>query len=161
MTNDTRRARSGEHIPWLLSVIADPGDECILFPWQPSQTHPKLMYEGRFQSVGLVTLELSGSPRPPGLQACHDPDICNNGRCVNPRHLRWGTAADNAADRLIAGTNACGERDGNAKLTEADVTEVKRLLSEGWTQIEIGERFGVHRRTIGRIKLGQSWAHFN
>jgi hypothetical protein len=31
-----------------------------------------------------------------GLEACHR---CNNTKCVNPRHLYWGTSDDNVTDR--------------------------------------------------------------
>ncbi|MBA9027593.1 helix-turn-helix domain-containing protein [Peribacillus huizhouensis] len=47
-----------------------------------------------------------------------------------------------------------------AKLTEQDVREVKLLLKQGnMTNAEIGEKYGVHRRTISDIRLGKTWKH--
>lgn len=34
-----------------------------------------------------------------GQECCHDPVVCNNFRCVNPRHLRWDTPEGNRRDR--------------------------------------------------------------
>jgi hypothetical protein len=48
-----------------------------------------------------VSLELDGRPKPfPGAMALHS---CDNPPCVNPDHLRWGTAWDNAQDAVKRG----------------------------------------------------------
>lgn len=47
-----------------------------------------------------VSLELHGHPRPAGLCALHS---CDNPRCVNPDHLRWGTLSDNMKDAFERG----------------------------------------------------------
>ena len=53
-----------------------------------------------------------------------------------------------------------GSKHGNAKLTESDVREIKRLLQEGsLSQREIGELFGVSRAVISNIGRGACWAH--
>jgi len=51
-----------------------------------------------------------------------------------------------------------GEANNRAKLTEADVKEVKRLLSEtDMSQTEIGKRFGIKQAAVSSIKLGENW----
>jgi hypothetical protein len=44
-----------------------------------------------------------------------------------------------------------------AKLTEADVAEVRRRLALGHLQWQIADDFGVDQSTISDIKRGISW----
>lgn len=53
-----------------------------------------------------------------------------------------------------------GEGNGQAKLREKDVREIKRLLSAGeFTQEKIAGMYGVSRRSISSIKTGHRWGH--
>lgn len=53
-----------------------------------------------------------------------------------------------------------GEKQGRSKLTENNIIKIKKLLNEGnMIDKEIGEMFGVSRKTINDIKLRKSWAH--
>jgi DNA-binding transcriptional regulator LsrR (DeoR family) len=58
------------------------------------------------------------------------------------------------------GTSCRGEQHGNAKLTEADVHEIRRLHSEdGLGHRRIARRFDVSRAAVHRILTGRAWAH--
>jgi len=148
----------------LRELIAEETDECILVLWPSSKTHPIVYLNGRYESVGAAALILSGSPRPLGLDCCHDPAVCNNGRCVNLRHVRWDTPSANSMDRLIADTHVRGERNVRAILTEAQVREIRDLAharerGEDWlTQHQIGARYGIDYTTVSAIKRGKNWA---
>lgn len=41
------------------------------------------------------------------IQICH---ACNNARCSNPSHLYWGTASENAFDRMNNGDKTVWEK---------------------------------------------------
>lgn len=52
-----------------------------------------------------------------------------------------------------------GESSANAKLTNDQVIEIRRLASNGVTQVEIGRRFGVTPKHIGKIVRRELWKH--
>lgn len=64
-------------------------------------------------------------------------------------------------DRIYeAPTNyVCGERNHAAKLTEAQVVEIKRLLLRGAGYRFLAERYGVTKTTIASIAKNKSWRH--
>ena len=86
--------------------------------------------------------------------------VCCNPPCQNHRHLRLGTRQSNMNDMVQDGHSTKGERAVNAKLTEKDVRQIKRLLVRGeLLQREIGKRLGVKQPIISHIKTGKRWAH--
>jgi hypothetical protein len=89
---------------------------------------------------------------------CHR---CDNPECTNPSHLFIATHKENNIDKVSKGRNLphifVGERNPRAKLTEQDISEIKRLSLCGKTNTEIGRTFGVHHSTISAIKLGKIW----
>lgn len=58
---------------------------------------PRISRNGKPYVVARLVLEARAGPVPDGKPyACHD---CGNGWCVNPNHLRWDTAIENARDQ--------------------------------------------------------------
>ena len=170
----------------------------------------------RNEPAHRVSFELAKGPIPDGLSVLHS---CDNGLCVNPAHLRAGTEADNAADRLarnrqphaiteeqvaqmrtryasditatvgqlakqygVYTTTASriiqglarrsspgpitplrpadvGSRHRLAKLTEAQVVEIRHRYDAGATLRTLAEEFGVNRSGIGKIVRGAMWKH--
>jgi hypothetical protein len=82
------------------------------------------------------------------LWVLHD---CDNPRCLNPSHLRIGTARENTQDALAKG------RFGRGKLTPEKVLAIKELLADGHTHAAIGVEYGVTSSMIGQIARGESW----
>lgn len=88
-----------------------------------------------------------------------DADKTNN-RATN---LEYVTSSENQVHSFQHGRQDCrGENNGQAKLTESDVREIKRILRS--RKIEqsyeaIGKQFGVSGANIRAIDRGRSWKH--
>lgn len=107
--------------------------------------------------LSAVVLEAFIGPRPDGTVSCHFPDtnLANN-RADN---LRWDTQHGNIQDKRICGTIAAGETHGMARLTEADVLEIRRRRVDGATTRELGDKYKVARAHISGICTGKYWPH--
>lgn len=134
----------------------------------------RFVYEGKSWLLSRLSYTLFVGPIPVGLLICHTCDIPG---CVNPFHLFVGTHQDNVLDmvnkgrhksgnagtatvNLRKGANLVGELVGTAKLSEADVIEIRRL-AETQTLAMLSERYGVSQTQISRIKNRKKWAHVN
>lgn len=87
---------------------------------------------------------------------------CDTIQCVNPAHLRLGTQADNVRDmdergRRVVGVS-CGETHGNARLTAAQVAEMRARFAVGESAALLGEIFGITPSHAWRIVTGRAWA---
>lgn len=86
--------------------------------------------------------------------------------CVNPDHLRLGTAKENSDDMVKqgrhshAGGGPDGEFNGQSKLTEKDVLEIRENYASGeFTQKELAKMCGVSQPVISRILAKKLWGH--
>ena len=86
---------------------------------------------------------------------------CDNPACINPEHLFLGTQPQNIADMIAKGRDrkAClkGEAHSQAKLTEADVIEIR--AAQGLSQTRLGAIYGVSPSQIGQILRRENWTH--
>jgi len=110
---------------------------------------------GRLESAHRVSWTIFVGPIPSGSLVLHG---CDNPACVRPSHLFLGDHLSNAADKMAKGRfrPSPGERNGGAKLTEADVLEI-RASSE--TCRESAKRLGVTPEAIGMIHRRKTWKH--
>ena len=76
---------------------------------------------------------------------------------MRPGHIFEGTKGDNAADRDAKGRTTKGERSGVAKLTEAQVREIRARHAAGETQAALEREFGVRPGTVWPIVHGLAW----
>lgn len=112
----------------------------------------------RFTTGHRYSWYLENGPIPDGLFVCHR---CDNPKCVNPSHLFIGTNIDNVADRVAKGRSARvrGDKSGMAKITDAQVLELRRLRREGVPLTELALRYGIDRQTVSAIGTGRQRSH--
>lgn len=88
--------------------------------------------------------------------------ICDNPKCVNPKHLMIGTRKDNMQDASQKLRCGHGERNGMAKLTESQVLKIKELYkSTQHTISAIASMFNVAYITIWQIVHNVRWCYLN
>jgi hypothetical protein len=110
---------------------------------------------GRMRGAHVVVCEWTYGPRPDGTEVAH---ICGVRCCVNPKHLRWATHVDNAADRHVHGTHRTGERSPNAVLTADAVRAARVRHAAGETFTALGREYGVSRTAMRNAIVGRTWA---
>ena len=152
------QATRGEPARYLRDVaIPFSGDECLLWPFGATNGRGRIQVGDRSHlAYRLVCAAVHGEPPAPGHECAHS---CGNGHlgCVNPHHLRWATRSENAYDMVLHGTSCRGERNGRAKLTAADVHEIRAKISAGQTLAAIAADHGVSRKAIRLISAGKNW----
>lgn len=151
--------RTGDGVPlrFFNDSMSNDTDDCIEWPFGTNKTgYAKIWVDGKFCMPTRMACELVYGPPPTDKhQAAHS---CGNGHlgCINPKHLRWATPKENSADKYIHGTMRFGESNGSAKLTTAQVHEIRQLRGK-MPQHKIGEIYGVAQSTVGRIHRGITW----
>jgi hypothetical protein len=120
--------------------------------------YPQIRINGKTKRLSRVMYELNYGQIPEGKLICHR---CDNPACVNPNHLFLGTHQENMNDMKSKKRQAFqkGSQNGQAKLNEEKVLEIKQLLAEKKTNKEIAEKFGVSQHHISGIKIGRCWSH--
>jgi len=81
---------------------------------------------------------------------CHH---CDNRACCNPKHLYSGTRSSNMKDAFRRGRMKLPTQ----KLTPEQVFSILEEYEETPNCVTIAKRYGVDRRTIGRIVAGTSY----
>jgi hypothetical protein len=103
-----------------------------------------------------LVLRAFRGPAPEGHESCHGNGVRNDNRLEN---LRWGTYRENHHDSIRHGTKPHGSRHYNAKLTEEQVVDIRRLRSTKRVPVkQLATHYGVTEACIKTIIYGRSWA---
>lgn len=147
---------TGEPIRFYQDVaLTFEGTDCLIWPYSTVKGYGQIRVSGKMALVHRIVCESrNGAPPTPEHEAAHS---CGNRACVNPRHLRWATPAENSADKIIHGTHTRGELNPRAKITEAMAVEI-RVLRGVDTQVSIAKRFGLSQQTVSQIQSGKLWS---
>lgn len=117
----------------------------------------RISVRGEYCRAHRLSWEIeNGKPVPDGGHVLHS---CDNRSCVNPHHLRIGTAAENQADKVSRDRQARGEQNGRAKLSAADVCNILSRHAAGELQADLAREFRVTEKAIRLIRQGRNWKH--
>lgn len=152
---------------WLRQIVAETANDqnpwnshpCIEWPF-----HNKRVGYGRLKTKNHKTesahrlswIIANGPIASSRLFVCHH---CDRPACVRPIHLFLGTCLDNARDAREKGRYAVGERQGNARLKENQIHEIRTRLLSKESHCSIARVYKVSSSTIWRIAHNLYWKH--
>lgn len=162
-----RRASPGEARSFYETVaLTYDGTDCLFWPFAKTKGgYANLSGEYVHRKI---CEEMHGPAPTPEHEAAHS---CGKGKsgCVTKGHLDWKTHIENERDKFRHGTrnnrkpratrarrSMRGVMNPNAKLSEFQVAEVRRLRST-MKQIDIAKLFDVSKQTISLLLKGGSW----
>lgn len=147
---------------WLYCTPGKP-NECWLWQGTRHNGYGQFKWHGKKYFAHRVAYELHNgaiatSDKPHDTSVCH---ACDNPSCVNPAHLFLGTQAENNADRDKKGRQVSpkGSNHSNAKLTESDILEIRKMSALGETGRSLARRYQVTPSAISYIVKRKSWVH--
>jgi hypothetical protein len=103
-----------------------------------------------------LSYEIHFGPISDGLHVLHK---CDNPPCVNPNHLFLGTHQDNMADKVAKSRHVFGGRVAQARLSDSQVIEMRKLYKMGWTQTRLAAHFAVSQSLVSDIVRHLVWKH--
>lgn len=164
-----RKAAIGEASDFFWNVVLNyEGDDCLAWPFNRARGYGRVWHGGRMRTVSnLVCRYVHGEPPEGKLDAAHS---CGKGHegCVNPRHIRWASRAENLAEAVVHGTRGRGafithprgrrtiRIEKNCKLSPSDVTRIRELKGQHSMRV-VAERFGVSISQVNRIQKCLNW----
>src|SRR5262249_17949719 len=138
---------------WLASRTKRLPNGCL--EWiEKIDSYPEIRIEGSRWHVHRALWVFHRGPVPANLYIRHR--VCDNHLCCEITHLDVGTQQDNMNDTLLTGRGPKGERNVNAKLTEA---LVRTIRSANLSIPQLAEKYGVSTNTIGAILRNETWTH--
>jgi len=90
-----------------------------------------------------------------GLHTCKE-----NKKCCNPNHLYYGDNQDNSNDKKKDNTMCIGILNGNCKLTEEQVREIRqKYIPYKYSLQKLATEYNMSKQMIGFIINNKSWKH--
>lgn len=148
-------ATNGDGERFLRNHVKWSGDDCLLYPFGKSMYGYGICSVGGTKGPASRHMCRLAHGEPP-FEDAHAAHACGNRACVNPRHLRWATAEENAADKEIHGTLLRGSEVGNSRLT---AEQAIAIYSDDRPVSEIAKEHSCTTGHVWTIKRGITWAH--
>lgn len=146
----------GKGITFLKAALAAETDDCIIWPFYTMKNGYAQagFHFGMALAHRWVCEQAHGAPPDKGYDAAHG---CGHRSCVNPRHLRWATKAENEADKKNHGTYYT--RLGGAKLDPERVRAIRTQAACGLSLDNLSSRFSTPVSTIRKVVNRETWKH--
>ena len=109
-----------------------------------SAGYPLVRYKGKQWLSHRLVYQLYCGQLREGLVVMH---ICENKRCLNPKHLRQDTQSSNMQQACTTGV----WRSGTTKVERGDREKVVQLLRDGMSRKEVCLLLGISSTTISRV----------
>jgi HNH endonuclease len=147
---------SWDMLRFIANALRSNSDECCLWPHgKTGAGYGEMTLHGHRRLVHRFVCEVvHGSAPSQKHEVAHS---CGVRACINPRHLRWDTRKGNHADKIIHGTAQRGDLNGSAKLTTAQVLQIRAQPHKSVSGL--AAEFGVDPSNIGHIRNRKSWRH--
>lgn len=101
----------------------------------------------RLVHILVATVFIGDKPSEKHQVAHKDGNKQNN----NSANLRWATAKENAQDWIEQGINPEGENNGNCKLSDSKVADIRRKHKEGRTVVSLAAEYGIQDYWCSKI----------
>jgi hypothetical protein len=148
------RPANGEVIGQLGDFIAYEGDDCLIWPHAKNEHgYAIVLKDGKNKLVSRIICEaVNGPPPSEKPESLHS---CGNGHlgCVNKRHLRWGTHAENMAEMAVHGRSNLGRKFG-LQSREHIAKRVSKLIGHARspeTRLRISEGHKRRRENVPAV----------
>lgn len=159
MTKSNNRPRLHANFQDLMAHSKSMPNGCI--EWQSGKGsfgYGAFRINGASRGTHRLALSLI-APQPfEGAVAMH---ICDNPPCINPNHLRWGTASENSLDRHSKGRSIGapikGQQVNTCKLNEELVRQIRNDYASGMKSPALALKYQIGSRQILHIVRRQSW----
>lgn len=136
------------------------GDGCWEWNANKAKGYGKIKINGKMIAAHRLSYEyFYGVEVPKDMVVMHK---CDNEPCVRPDHLEMGTIGDNTRDADQKGrrNHTFGIKDGNAKLTEEIVLDIRNKYASGQaTQKELAAFYGLNKGHVWEVVHRYWWKH--
>lgn len=139
---------------WKNVLKSDNG--CWCWTGHTDGVYGAIRFQGRTWKAHRLAWFLTSGPIPDKIFVCHRCDVPT---CCRPDHLFLGTGFDNMADASAKGRLAVGERNGHAKLTAAEVEQIRDFVSHDYSFLEVGRAWGISKSAVDHVASRRRWKH--
>lgn len=117
-------------------------------------------WAGKMHKANRIAYQMFVGSIPEGMFVCHS---CDNGMCVNPKHLFLDTHAGNMQDMVQKIRQVRGNRVNNQfkfnELTEVDVRKIMRAYSKrNCTRAKFAKIVGISEARLKDIVYRRTWS---